>query len=201
MEIQWSAAASESCNTNNNNLYSCAIRRSIVAGVATPTNGAHDFALPDHSSDDDGCASFITDNLLGQNEFAQALATNMTALVRSKFVIDNYLRRAWYINPGYEWPAPIGSGAQVSLSLTDKMIAIAVVSIRESSTGIIRARRLLNVVSADQHTSITSRRLESGSTGTKSTAADKVSLGFRTLALTLTLNLSTDMYTEYDTKS
>jgi hypothetical protein len=143
MEIRWTDEASESCSTGNNNLYSCAIRQSIVAGVATQTNGAHDFATPLQQSDDAGCASFITENLLGKNEFAQELATNMTSLVRSKFGIDNYLRKAWYVNPGYMWPAPAGTSATSRLHLTDKMIALAVVSMRDVSTGVIRSRRYL----------------------------------------------------------
>jgi hypothetical protein len=115
MELQWSDAALENCLTSNSVLYSCAVRRSIVGGVTTDTVGAHDFALPDHSSDDAGCVTFITENLLGQNEFAIELATNMTALVRSKFEVDNYMRRAWYINPGFVWPTPANDFGQVIL--------------------------------------------------------------------------------------
>jgi hypothetical protein len=147
MEIQWTGNASDSCSTGNNNLYSCAIRRSIVAGVTTPTNGAQDFSNPDHSNDDIGCVNFITSNLLGTNAFSIALAANMTSLVRSRFAIDNYIRKAWYINPGYEWPIPAGSPAQSQLSLTDKMIALAVISLRDSVTGIVRGRRLMSIVS------------------------------------------------------
>jgi hypothetical protein len=64
MELQWTSEATESCSTSNNNLYSCAVRRSIVAGVDQNNGGAHDFALPDYSNDDAGCEQFITNNLL-----------------------------------------------------------------------------------------------------------------------------------------
>jgi hypothetical protein len=73
-------------------------------------------------------------------------------IVHSRFAINNYMRRAWYINPGYEWPTPYGSTAQSSLSLTDKMIAVAVVSLRDAVTGVIRARRLLSIVSSNGKT-------------------------------------------------
>jgi hypothetical protein len=150
MEVQFTAEASDSCSTATNNLYSCAIRRSVVGGVSVSPDGVHDFSLGDHSDDDTGCANFITRNLLGTNEFATALAVNMTRMVRSKFEINNYMRRAWYINPGYEWPPPTGSSAQSSLSLTDKMIAVAVISLRDVATGAVTGRRsvsLLNVFS------------------------------------------------------
>jgi hypothetical protein len=150
LEVMWTNEASESCSTLTNNLYSCAIRRSVIAGVSTPCSmiggvstctGVQDFALSDHQNDDAGCASFITSNLLGDNGFARELATNMTKLVRDKYQVDNYLTRAWYINPGYQWPVPQGVAAQSQLALTDKMIAVAVISLRDATTGVIRARR------------------------------------------------------------
>jgi hypothetical protein len=141
MEVQFTAAASQSCSTSTNNLYSCAIRRSVVGGVSVTPDGVHDFSFGDHSDDDTGCANFITRNLLGTNEFSTALALNMTRMVRSKFEINNYMRRAWYINPGYEWPSPAGTTAQSSLSLTDKMIAVAVISLRDVATGRVTGRR------------------------------------------------------------
>jgi hypothetical protein len=72
----------------------------------------------------------------------------MTQLVRSKFEIDNYLRRAWYINPAVNWPTPGTGAAQSSLFLTDKMIGLAVVTLRDSATGVPRARRLMSIASA-----------------------------------------------------
>jgi hypothetical protein len=142
MEVQFSAAATSSCSTNNNNLYSCAVQRSIVGGQVVQQSAAHDFSTYNtHVSDDDGCRDFITNNILSQNEFAAELATNMTRLVRSRFAIDNYMRRAWYINPGYTWPIPTGGSAQSTLLLSDKMIAVAVITLRNVATGLITGRR------------------------------------------------------------
>jgi hypothetical protein len=141
MEVQFTAEASQSCSTATNNLYSCAIRRSVVGGVSVTPDGVHDFSLGDHSDDDTGCVNFITRNLLSTNEFSTALAANMTRMVRDKFEINNYMRRAWYINPGYEWPVPTGAVAQSALSLADKMIAVAVISLRDVATGSVTARR------------------------------------------------------------
>jgi hypothetical protein len=89
MEVQFTTAASESCSTANNNLYSCAIRRSVVGGVSVTPGGVHAFTLPNHASDDAGCATFITTNLLGTNEFSADLAANMTRLVRSRCVVES----------------------------------------------------------------------------------------------------------------
>lgn len=144
MEVQFTAAASNQCSTANNGLYSCVIRHSVVGGVAVTPDGVQDFAVPvTHASDDVGCKNFITTNLLSSSEFSTNLAVNMTRIVREKFGIDNYMKRAWYINPGYQWPTPPGTSAQSVLSLTDKMIAVAVVSMRNVATGVVTARRLV----------------------------------------------------------
>jgi hypothetical protein len=148
MELQWTEEALESCSTGNNNLYSCAVRRSIVAGEPQDTSGVHDFAFANYTNDDVGCTNFLTTNLLGINEFSLDLSRNMTQLVRSKFGIDNYLRRAWYVNPAVNWPEPGTGAAQSSLFLADKMIGLAVVSLRDSATGITRAHQLMSMASS-----------------------------------------------------
>ena len=103
----------------------------------------HDFALPvTHESDDAGCVDFITKNLLLRtDDISTTVAANMTRLVREKFDIDNYMKRAWYINPGYQWPAPPGAPVRDILLPTDKMIVVAVVSMRNVKTGVVTSRR------------------------------------------------------------
>jgi hypothetical protein len=72
---------------------------------------------------------------------------NMTQIVVSKYEIDERSKLAWYIHPGYAWPIIPGGPAQSSLAVSDKLIIIAVISIRDSITGTIVRRRLLQTSS------------------------------------------------------
>jgi hypothetical protein len=85
MELQWTDEALKSCYDGNNQMYSCAVQRSIVRGEPQDTSGVHDFAFGNYTSDDDGCVDFVTTNLLGINEFSLDLA-------RSVFINVNCLQ-------------------------------------------------------------------------------------------------------------
>jgi cysteine-rich repeat protein len=124
LEIQITPSATNMCSANNQNQYSCGIRRDVVRRI--PRNGgAADFAN-NYSSDNAGCIAFITENLLTQGH---DLAASMTDIVRTKYAIDNRLSRAWYVNPGFNWPIHLQDSKQTYFQLADQMIVIAAVSL------------------------------------------------------------------------
>jgi cysteine-rich repeat protein len=181
MEIQFTPAATASCTLSNTATYSCGIRRGIIKGVSQP-GACQDFANSTHGPDPVGPVKFIEDNLLGKNEFATALATNMTQLVRSKYEINDMLSRAWYINPGYTWPS---AGGLSALYLTDKMIAVAAITLRDSVTDQTAGRRLLNIVtSPDGTTDITEVDVMSDSVAVPDVMSNSVAVQGRRLLTT-----------------
>jgi hypothetical protein len=118
-------------------LYSCAIRNDIIGGAVVNPYSVYPFATGFGTSDDSAAVGWITTNLLGANEFATELATNMTAIVNQKYNINNKGNQAWYINPGYKW-------AGDNSAISDKVIIIAVMVLDDGVN--FGNRRLLSVV-------------------------------------------------------
>jgi hypothetical protein len=85
---------------------SCAVRHDIVQHSIRNAYAVHSFATGTATTDLIATRDWITTNLLGVSEFSEELATNMTALVRSTYGIDDRVNRAWYINPG-KLPSPL----------------------------------------------------------------------------------------------
>jgi hypothetical protein len=54
--------------------------------------------------DDAQAAQWITDNLLGNHDFSLELASNFTAVARQKYNINDRYTKAFFLNPGYNWP-------------------------------------------------------------------------------------------------
>jgi cysteine-rich repeat protein len=152
--VTFTSDATESCSDGNTESYSCGVQDLISAGVRTQATGVCDFATADLTDNDASCSSFLTTSLLGGNTtFSSALATNMTKLVREKYALDNYLRRAWYINPGFTWPIPArstGPNAIPTPALSDKMLAVASITLRNAQTGGVSSRRLMTIVSSPE---------------------------------------------------
>jgi hypothetical protein len=122
-------------------LYSCAIRNDIIGGAVVNPYSVYPFATGFGTSDDSAAVGWITTNLLGANEFATELATNMTAIVNQRYNINNKGNQAWYINPGYKW-------AGDNSAISDKVIIIAVMVLDDGVN--FGNRRLLSVV--ESHT-------------------------------------------------
>ena len=76
-------------------------------------------------------SSWISQNLLGGSEFSRAFASNYSNIVRTHYGVNDRFIKGWMINPGHYWP-------QGGFALSDRMIAIAVLTLK-TSTG----RRLL----------------------------------------------------------
>lgn len=118
---------------------SCAIRHDIVGrNILNPTS-IHKLHSLNHSTSID----WMTENLLGVSDWSKEFASNMTQIVASKYEIDGRSKLAWYIHPGYAWPIIPGGPSQSVLAVSDKLIIIAVISIRDSITGTVVRRRLL----------------------------------------------------------
>lgn len=128
-------------------MYSCVVRNDIVQGTVRNQYAVHSFATGLGTTDADATRDWITTNLLGVTDFSKELASNMTTLVRSRYAIDDRMKKAYYINPGHKWVAPAGSTYQSLLKLSDKMIAVAVVVLMDGQGNQVR-RRLLSTVSS-----------------------------------------------------
>lgn len=159
MSIQLSQAVSSACSAGGQSgALSCVVRHDIVARTVRNPWAVYPFATGVSTTNDTMTRDWITNNLLGVSEFSEDLAANMTSLVRSKFSINDRINRAWYINPGHKWPTVPGAPAQSVLLLSDRLIAIAVVSLRDGGGNIVR-RRLMSTTYQSTHKKHNTRAL------------------------------------------
>jgi hypothetical protein len=104
----------------------------------------HSLANGIGTSDPTLTRDWLTENLLGVSEFGKDLGSNFTSLVRSNMAVDDKVNKAWFITPGYKWATPSGATAQSALQLSDKLIAIAIVTLNDGD-GAPVSRRLLTL--------------------------------------------------------
>lgn len=142
------------CTGGNLGSFSCAVRTDIAVGSVKYPKAVHPFATGVGTTDTTATRDWIAQNLLGVSEFGNELAANHTALVRSKYAIDDRINKAYYISPGYDWATLPGSAPQASLSLSDKMIAVAIIQMVDAGGNTV-FRRLLTI---EQHRGTRSRR-------------------------------------------
>jgi hypothetical protein len=125
--------------------YECGIRYGIGNGKALG-NAAHSFTNEDavgpFTTNDADAANFITSNLLTNSQFSNELAMGMTTTVKTRKGLDDAMKRAWYINPTFSWKR-VGSD-ETNPYLTDYMIGVAAISLRDNAGAIVR-RRLLSM--------------------------------------------------------
>jgi hypothetical protein len=103
--------------------FSCAVRRDISDRIIRNPATVYSLATGVSQHDDMQATQWITDNLLGNNEFAQDLAYNFTALARQRYSINDRYTKAYYLNPGFNWPGTS------SIALSDKMVAIVAITL------------------------------------------------------------------------
>lgn len=153
LEIALSPQVVQSCmSTDLPGDMSCVIRRDI-AGRAVPNDYAvHPFATGMNTHDLNMDSAWLQRHLLGYSENSDALARNFTNMVRSRYAINDRYKKAWFINPGYPWSVQANSGAQSVLSLSDRTVIVAVVSLDDGSGFTGRRRMLLQVTSNGQKT-------------------------------------------------
>lgn len=103
----------------------------------------HSFATGIGSTSTDGTRDWLLSNVLqATDDYSRDLATNMTTLLRSKYDVDDRIRKAWFINPANKWSIQ-STGAQSRLLLSDRMIMYAVIVLKDGNGKIMR-RRLLS---------------------------------------------------------
>lgn len=143
--IQLKQAVWDVCRSGVSGDFSCAIRADVKSRVINVPYAVHSLSGALGVNDTAGATKWLTDNLLGGGQYSQDRALNFTNLVRSKYAINDGMRKAWMINPGFNWPVP-NKKAQSILQLSDKTIFIAVFTINDAGGNVLR-RRLMSVVS------------------------------------------------------
>jgi len=119
----------------------CIIRRDINNRVP----GAYATELPNCASDTDCVATMpltgsplspqgasvtgFMANIFGTNTFSTNLANSYSGLIRSAEKLNGVYRRAWWINPGYEWVLQPGQSA---FTLSQKIVMFALVGLDEN---------------------------------------------------------------------
>jgi len=127
----------------------CAVRYDIVRRMIQDEYAVHPLATGMNTYNLNADSMWLQKYLLGVSQYSDNLARNFTQLVRTKYGINDRYNKAWFVNPGYPWAARAGSAAQSTLSLSDKTIIVAVVSL-DDGTGMNRRRMLLQVMGDGQ---------------------------------------------------
>ena len=139
---------------------SCAIRQDIVNRNVVSGYAVHPLAAGVSIRDEAADVGWLTGNLFGVSEYSKAFAANFTNLVRAHYDVNDRYNKAWFINPGYTWAASATAGAQSILSLSDKMILVAVITIDDENAATGRRRMILEA-SVDKGTGKTSQTMRS----------------------------------------
>lgn len=126
----------------------CMIRRDIAARVPTDAYAVHSLATGVNTNDIAQTSAWMQEHVLGYSEYADDLARNFTNLIRNKYDINDRYRKAYYLNPGYKWTMQAGAAPQSLLSLSDKMIMFAVMTL-DDDTGFEKRRRMLLQVTTE----------------------------------------------------
>lgn len=138
------------------NRLSCNLHNNIYSGSTKRPGSVHSFATGIGSTSVDGTRDWLLSNVLqASDDYSRDLATNMTSLIRSKYDVDDRIRKAWFINPANKWTiSPSNNwtaqytGTQSRLLLSDRLIMFAVIVLNDGNGKIMR-RRLLSFSSED----------------------------------------------------
>ena len=121
----------------------CVLYNNIYKKVVNRPAAVHAMATGLGTTSQEMTREWLMTNVLrGTDEFSFQVATNMTALVRENFGIDDRISKAWFVNPGNRWNVPLRAGTQSSLLLTDKLILFAVITLNDGSGNVMRRRML-----------------------------------------------------------
>lgn len=144
MEIAVSAAAQGVCNGAVDGFLSCVIRQDIRGRSVLAPGGVKSFSSGYNESDEGGTELWLRENLLGFTDNSEELAYNFSSMVRSRYELDHRTRRAWLLNPGYNWPMP--EGGRTILELSDRTIIIAILTLNDADGNMVTSRRLLSTL-------------------------------------------------------
>jgi len=83
---------------------------------------------------DTGCtldqnARFMA-TVLGDSTYADGLGRTYSCLIAKKYKLDGRFRRAWWINPSYEW-TPTQTGGQPIFTISQKIFLFALINLNE----------------------------------------------------------------------
>jgi len=81
--------------------------------------------------------------VLGESEYVRELGESYASVIARKYQLDGRSRRAWWINPGYDWVPSLTGGVR-KFQLTQKLLLFALFNLDENA-GISRRRLLSNV--------------------------------------------------------
>jgi hypothetical protein len=95
LQIEMRPEVLDACSGGSDGLYSCAIRHDVTSGNIVTPYSVYPLATGFGTYDDSESVDWLTTNLLGVSEYSQALALNMTKLVRNKYNINH---KVTYIN-------------------------------------------------------------------------------------------------------
>jgi len=81
--------------------------------------------------DDSSAESIFLARILGDSDYTAALAPNFARAINAKYELNGRFRRAYWINPGYEW-TPTQTGGKSLFSVSQKIYLFALISLDEN---------------------------------------------------------------------
>jgi len=118
-------------------LYTCVTRRDVRYRGFPARTGALPTAMEICTVGDGVCNDqvnseesdfFVT--VLGDNDYAKQLAVDYAGVISSEFKLNGRYKRAFWINPGYEW-TPTQTGGRSPFSISQKLFLFALVTLDE----------------------------------------------------------------------
>lgn len=121
---------------------SCAIDSNIFSGSVVLSDQVHSLATGIGNTSLNATRDWLMQKVLvATDDYSRDLSTNMTSILRSRYDLDDRVRKAWFINPGRKWRRAT-TGVQSQLLLSDKVIIFAVITLNDGSGNILRRRML-----------------------------------------------------------
>lgn len=121
---------------------SCALDSNIFSGSIILSGQVHSLATGIGNTSLDATRDWLMRNVLvATDDYSKDLSANMTSILRSKYSVDDRVRKAWFINPGHKWRRA-STGVQSQLLLSDRVIIFAAVTLNDGSGNILRRRML-----------------------------------------------------------
>merc|ERR1711966_396494 len=118
----------------------CVTRRDVRYRGYPYRNGAYSTALeicadaPEDATCADGSTNMTAQHFftsfLGNSDYAKDLADGHTQAIYAKYVLNGRYRRAYMINPGYEW-TPTQTGGASIFSVSQKLFMFALITLDE----------------------------------------------------------------------
>jgi len=127
----------------------CVLRRDVDAKEYKVRDGKFQTAM-EVDANSVGNQEFIA-SFLGDSSYSKDLADKYSSLISTKFALDGRYKRAFWINPGYEW-TPQQVGRQSFFTVSQKLFVFMLVTLDEEFSGGRRSlgRRLFSSTLQEQ---------------------------------------------------